>query len=150
MADETTEQGGQWEWHRLTTPGQLAKEQLEKIDVLWEAAAHVGSACAELWTKGDSLSRAAEDMNHPPEKDEETLYAEGYYDPDPMEIWSRGMCDAPYEGQQYDMAYVRKTLEFFNEIVHGIGKQDLPEVTCVRVLLARVLAIGEASSEEVV
>lgn len=127
------------QWYGVTSPGKQAQEVLEEVDLLWKAAWHVGSSIDGLWAKGDSLSRGMADMDNPPEQDLETLYAEGHYDPDPMEVWSHIMQMLYEDGAYYEQANARTQLEDFNSIAAAQGMTDDAEVVCVRVLLQRVL-----------
>jgi hypothetical protein len=127
------------ELFRVATHAEVAQERLQEVDLLWETAHHVACRIEGLWTKGESLGRGIADMNHPPEKDVETLWAEGYYDPDPMEVWSRGGMDVLELGAQYDPQHALQALTDFNTIAADTGMYDDPRVVCVRVLLERVV-----------
>jgi hypothetical protein len=147
--EETTGTG----WQRIVSGDRLRAKRQKRLYCLWNAANDVATSTKVLWSVGDSLSRvhvALTDPNYP--TNEEYLYAEGFYEPDPLEIWSKGvpyaygeaLTDADVAAEAADAARARALLTDFNEIAARQGLTDHPRVVCVRTLLEQIVALNDA------
>jgi hypothetical protein len=139
-------------WQRIVSDDQLRAERQERLYTLWKVANDMATSTEELWSVGDTLSRidaANTDPNYP--TNDAYLFAEGFYDPDPLEIWSKGVPYAYGEAltEEYaaaeaaDAERSRKLLSDFNEIAERRGLSDHPRVVCVRTLLEQIVALNE-------